>query len=270
MQSNPANESKIGLIHMGPTTKVSLPSGREIVIREQNGRDDDILSKVVSGTDGSNILNFISSITEEDKSLKRKPLPEDIKKWHTNDRYVALIASRIHSLGKILSFEHVCSNAECKRNKPGGQGSFKLTEDVGVYIGDFKDPNYKPKYIYSATPYKNGMNLEVELVLTSKKKVKFKIKDFDIEQKELEASDEERTNNLSLTIRELRLFIDNNWEVVHDFQCFSPRDMVELRKGLVDYDPTFTPLTRVQCPTCGNVEWVNILYLPDFFYPLEM
>lgn len=274
MQPAKENEKLSSLLYKGSNKQVLLPSSRPITIREQNGGDDDILSRI-GESEGSNVIIFLANIIQKDEVLGRKPTVEDIKSWGVKDKYYALLQSRIFSLGRELKWKHTCSDPNCARNKPkspGPKGSFAVVEDLSLF-GDGTENIFRDDYqriTYGVTPYPMKDKMVIEIKLSSGKYTRYHILDSSGENLRLQASENERTENFKFIIRNLEVKIDQEWVSVKDFQVFSPRDMMELRKSLDENDKEFVPLTTVTCPTCGNLDYVNILTLPDFFYPLEM
>lgn len=261
------NLKKITLIHEGSKFDVKLPSGRVILMREQNGGDDDTLSRIGQG-DGTNILSFLSNIIVKDYTTGSKPLVTDVEKWLLKDKYYALFKSRQHSLGHDFKFQYSCSNPKCPT-----EGAIKtFTEDLRAfdYAGqkDEEGRNITPSE-YCVTPYESAEQV-IELTLSSNKKVRFKLLDSILEKGQLAQSGEDFSQNSQFRDRQLELFFEGEYLPVEDFQIFSSKDMVELRAAVKKYDRQFTPLMRVICPTCQNQEYVNMLLHPDFFYPSEI
>lgn len=270
------NDQLTSMLYKGSTKQVVLPSTRVITIREQNGGDDDIISRI-GDTEGHNVLVFLANIIQQDATTGKKPTIDDIRSWGVKDKYYALLQSRIFSLGSQLKWKHICGDSNCARNKPTTagvhRGPFPVTEDL-INYGDGSDailsPDYVPFSPYSVTPYPTKTESTIELKLTSGKLVKYNILDSGGELERLQASEDARTHNFQFIIRKLAIKLNNAWVLVRDFQVFSPRDMVEMRASLEANDKEFVPITTVTCPTCGNADYVNILLLPDFFYPLEI
>lgn len=235
--------------HLRPNTlPIILPSGRTVTIREQNGDDDEILSKLVDASDGSNIANFLSAII-----VQPRLTPEDFLKWPVNDRYLVLLESRIFSLGETLNFDHTCQNTKCGKSTP-------FTEDLKNFRVGAKDG---PK------PYPKDMGEWVNLTLSSKKEIRYKYLDGAGEKIILAASENAINKNLELTARSFQFKDETNkWITVERFNIFNAREMAEIRKSYMAQDPPYQGISLLRCQHCGNVSTINIYAQVDFFYPL--
>ena len=70
-----------------------------------------------------------------------------------------------------------------------------------------------------------------------------------------------------LTVRDLSIKINAEWQKVGNFKIFTSREMAEIRKKLSMEDTTWSPMFEFVCPNCKNVQRINILAQPDFFFP---
>ena len=87
--------------HQVETYKVTLPSGQGVEIRESNGEDEEVLSKVAYVKDGTSYYRYLANIIVEPRVNH-----EEVKKWKSTDIYYAMFKSRLISLGSSMEFEY--------------------------------------------------------------------------------------------------------------------------------------------------------------------
>jgi len=251
---------------MGNLKMVTLPSGHYVKIREQNGEDDDILSNPLTAQTGDNFSHFICAIiVETDLTPTGKLNLKTIKEMKLRDKYVIILASRIHSLGETIYFHY-------DWGKPTGQ--HKYGEDLNTFIWDYQTefpfkgmPGYHP---YRAQPYMNGSETHRELDLKSGKKVRWRYLTVGDERGLLDKPLESKTKNLDLRIRDLELLVDGVWIRVENFKSFNLREMMEMRNDVKTFDTDFMPLTDIKNPSTGETVEYPIIGTTDFFYPEEI
>src|SRR5882757_6071304 len=144
----------------GDEHEITLPSGKMVTIRESNGEDDGILSKIKSAQDGSNIYNYLANIILKDHDTQDKPLAADLMEWLSNDKYYLLFKQRIINLGPTFTFLHTCENKDCKKKS-------EYEEDLSILDGDLSQKNYKSTGDQVA-PYPSGKNKQIEFVSSRK------------------------------------------------------------------------------------------------------
>lgn len=252
-----------------PTLTFRLPSGMDITIREQNGEDEDILSRYGDIKDSISHQNFLSAIIiGSSKEGKTKFTPDDISKWPAVDKYYALVKSRIFSLGKELKFKYKCSNNRCGKETP-------LVEDLDIYDWDLSKgnpPEDDPYYESRIKLLPNGDKLEFEETLSNGKRIKFGILTGMGESKTLKKSEDDLNRNDDLRARNLSYFREegNQWIEVANFRMFSSKIMSEIRNLVNKHNENYPLITKCKCRHCGNTEDVVILTLPSFFFPSEI
>lgn len=251
------------LVHLGQTKKVTLPSGKQVTIRETNGEDDDIISRVADASDGSNILNFLASIIMTDHNLGRKPVVAEIAEYKANDKYYLVFKQRLMNHGPELEFEYTCQNPKCKK-------THKYEEDLRELDGDLSDPEYKPKHIASVKKYPQGDKAEIEFITSSGKTIRYKILNSLLEKKQLDMPQNNLSKNTMLLAREIELFIKQEWVLQTYFGAFTSREMGEIRKHVTINDDAFDPHTEFECYHCKQPYSLPILSLPAFYYPADM
>lgn len=242
-------------VFLGEETTIKLPSGNEIKIREANGDDDELLSSASAAKDGVNIINFLVSITTWDKNLKRRPTVEDVMDWPINDKYYAIFKQRILNHGPILNFTERSSN----------DIESTFTQDLSEF--DFFDggENKKPTG-NEVVPYPQGSKREVEFTTSRGNMFKFKILNGVLENKQL-ASTADITKNTPLTLRELKVFRNNQWELVSYFGTFPSKEMSEIRANMSKLDPPFDPTVTITFPDNGERRDIPLLSIPAFYFP---
>jgi hypothetical protein len=264
MPKNVKQSDEILPLFIGKTTDIKLPSGRIVKIRETNGDDDELLSSLNASLDGSNTYNFLSAIILNDSFLGRRPMPDDIKEWHINDKYVLLFKQRIFNHGFELKFKSTCDNEKCLQENI-------FTEDLKQWDIDLdkvdKNTQYKSK---SIKPYPMGAAKEVEFVISSGKKLKYEILTGELEKDALELKD--ATKNSPLVIRRLKIENKGEWIRVSHFAGFSSKEMSEIRSNIKLNDEQFDPMVHFTCPNpqCGKQNSVSLFAMGAFFYPEEM
>src|SRR3972149_804467 len=123
--------------YIGKTLEVPMPSNFSITIREQNGEDDEVISRVGDATDGNSINIFLTRIIIANSLLNGgKTSLADILSWRLRDKYYLLLKSRIHSMGPNLDFDFICTNVKCAKLS-------HYTEDLSLYDWDLSKPTPK-------------------------------------------------------------------------------------------------------------------------------
>lgn len=252
-----------------------LPSGFLVTFREQNGDDDAIISTIADAQKGDSLSKFLAAIILEIDGKAAKLTPAQLDTWRTRDRISLLIKSRIFSLGPIIRFKHTCSNPDCKFTS---LDSLPYEEDLSLYDWDYSrpfpekfidgtsNPEYKKTYIppYSE-PIKNSV---VNLMLSSKKEVRYKYQDGLGEKVFLEVPRNELNKNHELLSRCLEWKDETGKFIkVTKFNVFSARDMEEIRTSIYKLDTPYDPLAEIPCPKCRNIDTVNLTHQPSFFFP---
>ena len=251
-------------ILMGKKLEFIAPSGNSFTLREQNGADDDILSNPSDAKTMMNISNFISSIVVKTNATKSGKLtPMDAHNLPVNDRYAILINSRINSLGEMLEFPYDWGE--------GGKLNYEV--DLRDYLVDYSEPDLeklnaelalKPE----AVPVYPKPLADIDIYTNSGKHLKIDCMTGAHEAEYL--SMPVKTKNTEFVVRNLKMKVGEEFQRVTSFHLFTTKDMVELRKAVKFYDPTVNGTTEVENPTTNEKVWVNILGVPDFFYPGEM
>lgn len=261
------NESVHKMLY-GETKELLLPSGIKVTIREQNGNDDDILSNVSNTKDLTNINLFVSSIVVDTDFTDNKKLSlEDTLNLLMKDKYYILFASRIHSIGKKISFKY-------DWGKDNG-GSFPYTEDLSNYLWDytmeFPYENNSKYFKERMQPYpKNAYGIH-EKQLSSGKLLRHKCLDGNAEKYLLSLPIEQLTKNVELKARNLELKNkEGTWEKVDNFKFFSKKEMMELHKYINEIDTSFSGNTEITNPVNGQIIDYVIMQSMDFFYPQEI
>lgn len=250
----------------GNKTTVTLPSGKEVTIREPNGFDDEVLSRHGNLVSGDSATMYLAGlICRPDK--KGTPYTE-LQPWLLNDLNYLFLKQRILNHGPILKFKHICANPTCKHHKN------KLEIEVEVdlqesFDGDLSDPNYKPTG-KKVKRYPNGESTEAEYKTDSGKLFKFKLLTAELEKKRLDLVEDDTNINTPLFIRELQFKnAKGEWEILVQLRSFSSRELGRLRNHIKEVDELFMPLVEWNCPTCQQPYAQQLFLIPDFFWPTE-
>lgn len=244
------------------------PSGFEYTIREQNGNDDDIISNQADAQNLMNFSRFIATIVvDTNYSSNRRLTIEQAHHMPALDRYAILLNSRIFSIGEELEFTW-----DWGQDK-GGKVTY--VQDLNEFLFDYSelpsesDIEAKPY----AIPYypDRSQFTDIEVELTSGKKVKFDLLTANGEAFVINLPVEARTKNKELEARNLCLSVNGKWEKVTSFHVFTVKDMVEIRKAVNSMDPIFEGTMVINNPKFPELtQAVSIMALRGFFYPEEM
>jgi len=255
----------------GKKKKLTLPSGYYVIIREQNGADDDIISNQVYAEDLSNIDIFISSLiieTDLPFAIGKRLNKDNIKNMLLKDKYFVLFASRIHSMGPEVRFSF-----DWGKDNGGVQ---EYTEDLNIFIWDYSKPfpeegdeKYREEMIqpYGKDPYK-----KVEITLDSSgKRLRFNMINGHSEKYLMKV--DTITRNDIYKARDMEQFIDDKWMKVSNFMYFNKKEMAELKKVVTAIDPEFVGTTHLVNPYAkAEIKEMNypIMRAESFFYPEEI
>lgn len=273
-------ETKKQEADVGNTLKIMLPSQFSVTIREQNGEDDDILSKVSDCEDTTALHNFISGIIIKNDQLSsdKYTTSNDIKKWRLKDKYYLALKSRIFSLGPELHFEHACERDGCGKTTP-------YDEDLSKYDWDLTKPLPKEgseeydKFMeshdlkYMITPYPRDTETHRILTLSSGKIIRYKYLDGIGEKSTLEVDKSSISKNLELTARSIELKLDGEakvegkWQKLTNFKLFTAREMRQIRIDVKKHDSQFDIRSEVKCSKCGNIVILPLISFTNFFFP---
>lgn len=249
----------------GKTHRFMTPSGDYITIREQNGKDDDIISNSGKAQDGSSFNEFLSGIIIKSERLEGKPSPKDILDIPLRDKYTILLQSRIFSLGNIMEFQYNWGDDVIKELK-------NYEEDLSLFTWDYKlkyPTEGEEGYFDQRIPPYNGSENFFELELSSGKEVKVDFLNGHSEKYLLELDENNQTANSPLLARNIRLKQpEGKYMKVKSFHVFSARDMAEIRSGVNSFDPEITLFSNFEHPTNGMKESLTITAIPDFFFPV--
>lgn len=256
--------SKVGLSGGVPYTDFTLPSGNKLRIREQNGEDDDVLSKVKDNKDGSAMHNYIAAITLEYNGTTGLT-GEQVKTWGLRDKYYAILKSRRFSLGDVVFFDYTFED--------GKQLGFE--EDLAKYDWDFstgKPPQKGQKGYSKDVPqsYPSETDKSIEFKLSSGKICCYEFMTGEHEMKTLGKSENELTLNDRLRFRNFKLKLKDSdpWTQLDRFNMFTAREMYDIRTHLDMNDPDFILKSDVRHPDGGRTESISLLHISDFFFPV--
>lgn len=240
------------------------PSGYSYTLREQNGADEDIISNVADARNLMNLTKLIMGlVVNTDFTSTGRLTLEDTLNLPINDRYAILFKSRIFSIGEEVEFEY-------DWGKDNG-GTVTYGQDLNEYLFDYSIPAEKNEELGSkpdAIPYYplGKVIKDHSFVTSSGKEVIFDCLNGKGEQKLIQTPLDKQSRNLALVCRNLRLKVDDKYEVVENFSLFSVRDMAEIRKEVFSIDPLFQGECKIQNPNTGQEISYPIIMAPDFFF----
>ena len=230
------------------TMTVILPTSRKVTIREQNGNDEDVISRVGDSSNNTAIAKFLAGIIIEPKTSWQQ-----VMKWQSQDKYVLLLQSRIFNLGDTLSFKHTFED--------GTEETFE--EDLSVYTIDNTDNKYAPK------SYPLGLETEVEFTTSLGKVVKYTLLNSDGEAYNMGKPEGSASRNDIFRCRFLSVKDHNTksgWKVVEKFYDFKPIELSEIRKNIMENDPTFDMLMEISHPVSNQKVLVPMIQYTEFFF----
>lgn len=243
----------------GAVKELLLPSGRQCIIREQTGEDDEIISRLDS--DGSASVNhFIRNIVVYDSKIEGRLQPDDVMDMLLRDKYYILISSRVFSLGNILKFNNTW---------PGDEFPVSYEQDLLEYIPQYssisEDSNISK---YAIHQYKIPTYDFIEFTTSTGKKMRYRLLNGKSEKYLLRLSENQRNINSELRARKLQIELDSHgWTDVESFAMFSSSEMREIRGHVQNHDARFDGLMEIQNPNSGEIQIIAILGIPDFFFP---
>ena len=246
-------------VFKGRELRFTLPSGKEITIREQSAADDDIItSNNRNDNPLENLNRFIMAITTQFNG-KNNITMDEVLGLGLRDKYFILLKTRIHSIGETLDFKYNCS-CGCES---------EWTENLLDFDRDFsnpEDPNAGPK---APLPYPQGANGFFEITLSSGKKFRMKYLDGYGENFVLRAlKNNTLAKSMELFSRELHWLPETGEPVkVSSLNAFSKKEGIELSKAVNNIDPQFLMGSEIICPNCQKEEFVSLIGIPDFFFP---
>ncbi len=255
---------------LGQTVDFTLPSGKHVTIREQNGDDDDLISNAYQAKNGNHLNMFIAAVVvKTDLTANGRLTSKDVLNMKVRDKYAILIKSRCFSLGASITFEYDWGS--------DNGGKVEYTEDLAQYIyNDYSDLDNFPMigdedyFEFRIRPYLEQGEEVREFELFSGKKIRYKYLTGVSERKLLELPPQQLTKNAELRIREIEEFVDNQWHKVESFRYYKAQDMKELRDDVKMYDPDTNLLSELEHPRTGELQAFPIILAPDFFFPGEI
>lgn len=241
---------------MGNVITITVPSGMEYTIREQNGADDDIISNPVAAKDLSNIDNFLAAIVVSPKITAKAAAQLPVL-----DRMCILLNSRIFSLGNEFIFSYKWEN---------GQEEFYKQDLMEFLLPYWEEPteeelNSKPYAIPYYPQPELGMS-KIPFTTSSGKYIEFDRMTGMSEKMAISVPEHQRTKNLELVIRNLHLQVDSKMERVTNFALFSVKDMQEIRQFVFSLDPVWGGTCEIEQEGTGVKLEVPIVGMDGFFF----
>jgi hypothetical protein len=239
--------------------KMTLPTGREFTFSEANAEQEGILTKEGNKAENEHFPKYLSAISG-------LPLDE-IMKWPLNDKYYAIIASRVLNHGPELKFDF-----EFKEKQP-----ITFIEDLTAYL----EPDLVTQLGYAITeqtgtkvpkPYSFGKDSIREITLSSGKKIKYQFINSYGEKLIAKKSKENLDSNDIFKARFLEWDPQQkgDWIVVQNFREFSVRDTRELRADIIKYDTSWDLYLDIQEPGTNHKEEIPLVLVPGFLTPSEV
>jgi len=250
-----------------------LPSGLKVSVRETNGEDDEVISRLAKLEDGTSLSEYLTGVIQAGPDGRRMSL-EEVGQLKLRDRQFILLVVRILSLGKTLKFKHECQSPSCIRKREAGTyQEFIWEDDLTQFIQDLSKPVEVGKNginRHCVEPYPDGNQQIFEFILSDNEtKIKFKALTGDLENKG-PTSEEDLNQNSPLYQRELEIFDDGKYVRPSTFRGIPSRKMAEIRNIITKHDGYWQPITEIKCPHCKTIKKANVLSITDFFFPGEI
>lgn len=246
------------------TLTFTIPSNYQVTIRETNGDDETNLSKIKNAKTAEAMAIFLAGIiVSTNIPGQEKPTATQIQAWKVNDKYYCLLKSRMFSLGPILKFKWVWPE-DPKNPITYEEDLTQFDRDLSKDTGDESKDRTKIRMY----PLRNATGREIEL--TSGKKIKYEFLTGVGEKQSLDISENETNNNTELVIRNLQWFDKGAWINVQNFGIFSSREMVAIRKDIIQHDIRFEMQISIENPFTSKMNYIPAIIVNDFFYPEEI
>ena len=246
--------------------KITTPSGFEVIIRQQTGEDDDVISNPNGAYLGEALNEFVKGIITKLGPKDITPTYNDIEHMKLGDKYFIMIASRIFSLGPVLKFEYEWDDGEVA----------EYEEELDNYIWDyaldgFPEKGSKLYSPYRIPPHKHGEDIQMEFSIPSGKKFRFTFMNGIGEKYLMTLPENELSKNTELKARDLEQKLGEDWVKVETFKAFTAREMSSIRKSVFDNDPITEVLSEIPHPKNKNKKIMySLLTSPDFLFPREI
>lgn len=249
------------MLNEAPRLTITMPSGFKASVRETNGEDEDIVSKLGDNKEGNALYKYLAGIIMVDD----KPVSlEEMLKWKVRDIYYGIMKTRIFTHGSKVVFDHTFESGLTKT----------FIEDLGFYDWDLSNKEKWPPQLDEEgyderviQPYRTPGDW-AEGETSSKKRFRFKYLTAEDEIKSTGMRVDDLTINDKLRIREFQLFMSTQtWQKIERFNILSSKDMSEIRTTLERVDPEFNFITTFPNPDTGRQEQQTLLAVPGFFFP---
>ena len=247
----------------GELVELATPSGNIVVLRQQNGEDDDILSNSFNVSKGISMSAFLSNIIIDSSFTERGTMTvNEVLNLRIADAYFMMVASRIFSLGQILNFEYRWEGLTVPTS---------YEEDLNLFIWDYSKPfpikETDPDYFkFRIKPISKDTKNELT-IKPKNRKVRYSYMTLAGEQFLLKLPDEKQSRNSELLARNLEEFIDGEWIKVESFKFFSSYEMAQIRQDVELNDPALDLVSELKHPLKELTVLYPIFGSPDFFYP---
>jgi len=232
------------------------PDGVLYTIREQNGNDDDVLSTLGDAQQNKSIDKFLAGIIIGPKRFNWEEI-------HTNmgiaTKYYIVLKSRMFTHGSQMIFKHTFRDGQV----------VEFEEDLSLYDRDLSQDIVVEDIpgITAIKKYPNGGSILRSLTIGDKK-LTYKLQTSKAEAYMMGIPKEQVSKNDELRARELTLVKDGREIKIENFRDFSASEMREIWKDIRSNDVDFALLTKLQTPDKKVTEYVSLLTIPEFFFPV--
>ncbi len=239
------------------TKSFTLPSGFLVTIRELNGEDEDLISKM-----GKSMLASMDELIAGVVIGPKVYTPKDVSRWKTIDRYYLLLELRVLSHGSEMDFKVQLTD---ESGKPTREVEFK--EDLSKYMADLSKELPEKTFEYRIDKHPGGEKASRQLTLSSGKEVRYLFANGESEVAGVKIGPENISRNDVFKLRKLEYRIGEEWLPVENFSQFTPRDTRELRKDIEEMDVEFGLITEITNPDTGIKAYHTLVEFQEFFFP---
>jgi hypothetical protein len=249
-----SNVNETDFMSVGPTYDVLLPDNQIVTLRERNGDDEDVLSKVEDFQKGTGIPKFLAGLIQGNKLTW-----QEVQKWKVRNKYYLMYKERMANFGSVVEWEHEFVD--------GTKVMFE--EDIARFDRNFTEKLDPEADIVEGqiVPYPIGYD-KIEGKTSSGKKYRCDYLTGEGEIRTLDKTVNTLSINERLRVRNFELqMADGTWKLVEKFSMLTAREMSEIRTLVDDNDPMFDLRVTVRNPKDGTPEEVSMFQLATFFFP---
>jgi len=254
------------------TTILTLPSGREITMKESNGEEDAALSRVGDVQQNLHFPRFLSLVVVADSFIGNRTPDFDYisTEWRPNDILAAILYWRIWTYGKEMNFKHTFSSDLNKLE-------ISFLQDLTEYLVDYKkyhsltEKEDKIKFLASVPsnaipPYDIPQISEIELQIRENLRVKYTLSNW-LAGKELvgRKAVEDINDNDMLLMHNISASLDDKpYMPMNTFGILKSPEKKSILKSIRANDKNMDLTVEVTHPNTKAKEELPLIQMEDF------